>query len=498
MAIFSSVQTQNEKRQRPQQGWHFAVLILCIVMWPIGRSLAANSLPDIGTAGLSVMSLEKERIIGDAYMRQIRGSYPVLNDPTLSEYMETIGNKLLTATRDPLQPFTFFMLHDNTINAFAFFGGYVGVHTGLFLKADNESQLASVLSHEMAHVNQRHLARSLEQQANASPATLLSALGSIVLAMIAPEAGMAALQTSLGVSRQMSINYTRQNEAEADRMGMQNMVRAGFDPNAFPAFFEKLAAESRYASKPPAFLLSHPLPQARIADMRLRAQQYKPRHVPININFQFAKARVEARYGPRSTNDPIAFFKHKLTHHNYVSEDGVRYGLALAYLDNGHAKQALAEITPLMKKYQDNLFLIDAITDIDMALGEAQKSLNRLARYYQYMPDNQVIAINYGNILMKTDHTEQAIKVLRDFSYSHQDNTLVLSMLEDAYGKTGNLARQYTIRAERLALAGGFDRAIQQLMVARRYLHKGDEVQESRIDARIHQYQQIKARLQAL
>ena len=221
--------------------------ILCTSS-PMGY--ANNDLPDLGTAAVNTFSLEKETEFGDAYMRVIRGSAPMVNDPVLNQYLTELGNKLVAHATGVKTPFYFFLLRNDEINAFAFFGGHVGVHTGLFLNADTESELASVLGHEITHVTQRHLARSLEAQQKSSPATIAGLLGAILLTIASPQAGMAALATTQALATQSKINYTRLHEKEADRIGMQIMVDAGFDPNGAADFFGKLASRYRFTTKP--------------------------------------------------------------------------------------------------------------------------------------------------------------------------------------------------------------------------------------------------------
>lgn len=167
-------------------------------------ALASNSimLPDMGTTAASTLTIDKELEYGDAYMRMLRSSKPIINDPVLTEYVQDLGHKLVANASDVRTPFTFFLIRDKEINAFAFFGGHVAIHSGLFLYAQNESELASVLAHEIAHVTQRHLARSMEEQAKRSPATMAALVGSLMLAIASPEAGIAAMQATTAASMQ--------------------------------------------------------------------------------------------------------------------------------------------------------------------------------------------------------------------------------------------------------------------------------------------------------
>ncbi len=225
-----------------------------------------NALPEIGTTAASTLTIEKEIEYGDAYMRMLRASMPVISDPLLSEYVQDLGHRLVANASDVRTPFNFFMIQNREINAFAFFGGHVAIHSGLFLHAKTESELASVVAHEIAHITQRHLARSMEDQAKKSPATMAALIGSLMLAIASPEAGIAAIHATTAASAQGQINYTRSNEKEADRIGITTLAKSGFNVQAMPRFFGRLSDQYRYASTPPAMLLTHPLPESRISD----------------------------------------------------------------------------------------------------------------------------------------------------------------------------------------------------------------------------------------
>ncbi|MFQ3338840.1 MAG: putative Zn-dependent protease, partial [Colwellia sp.] len=242
-----------------------------------------NKLPDIGISGYSVLSIDKELQIGQAMMRQLRGSQPLVQDPVLIEYINHLGNSLVKNAQGVNYAFEFFLINNNELNAFAFFGGHVGIHSGLVTTADTESELASVIAHEISHVTQRHLARRLESQSQTQSLTMAAMLSSILLTLVNPTVGMAALSASMAVSQQASINYTRGNEQEADRVGIALLASSNFDPQGAASFFSKMSTKYRYASKPPAMLLTHPLPESRIVDARQRALNYPARPLPPSL-----------------------------------------------------------------------------------------------------------------------------------------------------------------------------------------------------------------------
>ena len=167
-----------------------------------------NKLPEIGSAGVSVLSIEKERQIGGEMMRQIRATQPILHDPVLTEYINDLGNRMVRNAKDVNYSFEFFVIRNQELNAFAFFGGHIAIHSGLITTANTESELASVVAHEISHVTQRHLARRLESQNKSQPLTMAAMVSSVLLTLINPTVGMAALSTTMAASQQASINLS--------------------------------------------------------------------------------------------------------------------------------------------------------------------------------------------------------------------------------------------------------------------------------------------------
>lgn len=284
-----------------------ATLIAAMTIGQVAPAFAdsADTLPDMGTSAGSTLSIGQEMQMGDYYVRQLRGSAPLINDPLLTQYINSLGMRLVSHANSVKTPFHFFLINNDEINAFAFFGGNVVLHSALFRYSDNESQLASVMAHEISHVTQRHLARAMEDQQRSAPLTWVGALGSILLAMASPQAGMAALTGTLAGTRQGMISFTQQNEQEADRIGIQVLQRSGFDPQAMPTFLEKLLDQARYSSRPPEILLTHPLPESRLADARNRANQMRPMVVQSSEDFYLAKARTLGCTIPDVTSSPV-------------------------------------------------------------------------------------------------------------------------------------------------------------------------------------------------
>lgn len=455
-----------------------------------------NKLPEIGAAGFSVLSIEKEQLIGNAMRKHLRASQPILNDPVLSEYINTLGNKLVKHANDVNYGFDFFIVNSKELNAFAFFGGHIGIHSGLITTASNESELASVIAHEISHVTQRHLARRLEAQSRSQPITMAGMFTGILLALVNPGLGMAALQTTMAAGQQMGINYTRGNEKEADRVGIALLASSGFDPHGAPNFFGKMAEKYRYISKPPAMLLTHPLPESRISDARLRAQNYPARQLAPSLTFELAKARITARYehNPKSN---IASYERELEKKRYNVEAAAKYGLALSYFENKNFIKAKKVLEGLLGEDKNNLFYADAITDVYIETKEFEKGIKLLERLNKLMPNNQIVTLNFANILQESNNLERASTLLQDFIAVSSNTFIAYDLLSTIYRKQNKPAMMHSAKGEIYALLGAYPKAIDELQTAIKF-SKERPLFKKRLKARILQFRSQEAKLKRL
>ncbi|MDN3475231.1 M48 family metalloprotease [Pseudoalteromonas sp. APC 3355] len=454
------------------------------------------TLPDLGTSALQALPLEKEQAIGEVMMMQIRGSSPVINDPVLDEYLTTIGRKLVANANDVRFPFSFFWINNSEINAFAFYGGHVGVHTGLIAQADNESQFASVLGHEIAHVTQRHLARRIQQQQDNSALTIAGMIAGILATVVAPDAGIAIISASQTQSAFSQLTHSRSAEQEADRIGMQTLNNAGFDARASSEFLTKLAAQIRYKYKPPAFLLTHPLPESRVSDVRLRAEQFPVRHMNASLEFNLAKSRVLARYDNKPENAEDLFRK-RLRENSY-DNTALKYGLAISLLDQKKLDEAAPILDELLKNDPKNLFYIDTHTDLLIAQKKADEAVKFLADLNQYRPNNQVITLNYANAALEAEQYELAENILKSFLLEKPDHNLGKQLLADAYKKQDKLASYHEANADVLAQYGAYLKAADEVQKALNFVEPTELVKQQRLKALLTQYRLLQKELARL
>lgn len=472
-------------------------LIAAFVLTLLTGSLPAvaadinDQLPDIGTSAGSTLSIGQEMQMGDFYVRQLRGSAPLINDPLLNQYINSLGMRLVSHADSVKTPFHFYLINNDEINAFAFFGGNVVLHSALFRFADTESQLASVMAHEISHVTQRHLARAMEDQKKNAPLTWAGALGSLILAMASPQAGMAALSGTLAGTQQGIISFTQQNEQEADRIGIQVLQRSGFDPQAMPGFLEKLLDQSRYATRPPEMLLTHPLPESRLSDARNRANQMRPVVVQSSENFYLAKVRALGMYSG-GRNQLSSDLLNNWAKGNVREQQAAQYGRALLAMQAEKWDEASKLLQPLLNAKPTNPWYLDLATDISLGLHKNKEAIDRLKNAAD-LKNNPVLQLNLANAYVEDKQYAEASKLLNRYTFTYPNDPNGWDLLAKAEAEQGHRDLELAARAELLALNGRLDQAISLLSSASSQVKLGS-LQQARYDARIDQLRQLQLR----
>ncbi|MBS9437424.1 M48 family peptidase [Photorhabdus noenieputensis] len=471
-----------------------AILIstLLLTSSPVLSASIEDSLPDIGTTAGSILSINQELAMGDFYARQMRDNAPLIYDPLLTQYINAIGQRLVAHADSVKTPFHFYLIDNPNINAYAFFGGNVVLHAALFRYSRNESELASVMAHEISHVTQRHLARMMEDQQRTAPLAWAGTLGSILLLMANPQAGMAALSGTIAGVQQGMISFTQSNEQEADRIGMQTLRKAGFDPQGMPAFMQIMVDQTRYSSKPPEMLLTHPLPDSRLADARNRANQYPAQNIPQSQDFLFARVRVMGMY----TTEQRGYLEQILENYRKGTakeQIAAAYGRAILLAQDKKYIEARAILEPLLARQPDNVWFIDAMTDIDIEQNRIAQAITRLQNALQKQKDNLVLQINLANALIHANQYQQALKLLHRYTFNNPDDPNGWYLTAEAAAKQGKRHEELSAHAEEMALRGQFDNAIKYLSSASALVKLGS-YDQARYDARIDQLRQLQQR----
>lgn len=446
-------------------------------------------LPDIGDASRSVLSAGDERAMGDAFLREIRAYLPLLEDIEVVSFVRSMGDRLVAAGDTHNRSFRFVVVNANQVNAFAGPGGIIGVNTGLIALSRNESELASVMAHEIAHVTQNHLSRALEASARTGPLALAGLLAGLVLATQNAQAGQAAVASVLAGSVQSRLDFTRQNEKEADRVGTALLAEANYDPRAMPTFFEHLQQSNRYYSEPPEFLSTHPVTVSRIAESRARAEQFPYKQYVDSIDYQLVRAKVIALSKSKPT-EAIEHFEAQLRSGLHASEDAARYGLAVALMQAKRWGEAMPHVEWLLARYPDRIPLLAAWADVMRHTGQADKARTIYQETLKIYPTDTLMTEKYAELLLLEKRPAQALPVLETYGRHGEPTAIIHELTARALSGVGHNLEANAALAEAYVARGDLDAAIHQLGIALRQ-HVRDHYAAERAQARMEQLQVV-------
>jgi beta-barrel assembly-enhancing protease len=426
-------------------------------------------LPDMGSSADTLMTTGAEARLGQVFMRRVRESLPVLDDPLLTDYIEVLGSTLVAADQNASGRFNFFVIDQSVVNAFAGPGGNIGVYAGLILAAETESELAAVMAHEIAHVTQRHLLRGLEDQSKTTiPAMALMVAAAILGAQVSADAGAAAIVGIQAAALQRQINFTRENEHEADRLGITTLAKAGFDPYAMAGFFERLSKSSRvYENNAPEFLRTHPVNANRIAEALGRADDVGARQRPDSLRFQLARAALRERAYKRP-EQAVAHFRDTLREGRHRDAVAEHYGYALALTRAAQLDAARAALAMAMKSHSSLPEFIVLDARIDLEQGQVERAVRHLGQAVGLSPSHWPLRVAYAEALMKAGRHAPAIDELTAVARLRPGNPMLYDRLEQAAFRAGNQAATHRFRAEKLYAEGDREPAIRQLEIALR------------------------------
>lgn len=465
-----------------------AILASTVALSATTAHAGAADLPDMGSSVGKTLSLQQEQLIGDDFMRQIRQFAPVIDDPEIVEYINDLGFRLVASAPDATdRQFYFFVIQDPELNAFALPGGYVGIHSQLMLMADNESELAGVMAHEAAHVIQRHLARRVERQQQLSLPTLAAIIGGLIMAANNPQAGIAAMTAAQAGATQMMINHTRENEAEADRIGMQILADISLDPNGMASFFEKMAAQTRYMQLPPPVLLTHPVSEQRMADARLRAAELRPRQITDSTRFRLMQAKLRAL----TEDDLDQQEKQQVQAEKTAATDPVvRYARALLDYRRNEFDAANRIAGQLLQQQPGNLSFLLLQAQVwrgQRRFAEAEQLLGKALALH---PNHHALTVAYSQILLELGKADRARERLLAYVSLPDTEPNVYRLLASAQNDAGKTDEVHESQGLYLQAVGDFTGALQQFELARRS-RSDDPYASTRIQARIQHLQSI-------
>jgi len=427
------------------------------------------NLPQIGKAGANVLTPAQEYQIGVQIMNEARQAGVILDDPLVHEYIDNLGHDLSSHSDDPILHFEYFVINDPEINAVTLPGGFIGVNSGLILATDNEDELAGVMAHETSHVTQRHIARSVEDQQNHRLLDIATMLGAIVVAAESgdPNVAMGTLATAQGSIIQHQINFTRSQEEEADRVGIQTLARAGFPPEGMIDFFEKMQRSSSLNGydRIPEFLLDHPQDATRMAYLQERALSMHVPPRPDSRSYALMKARVRVLVSD-NPGKTLQYFKEGMATTLSWDQEAMRYGLALTDVQMGHDADAVKIMLDLYDKYNDVIAFRIGLANAQMATGNIRTAKATYQHAMQLFPDSSPLILSYASDLIEANLPQDAISLLIPQSLQTDSNPEVIRMLAKAYDKAGSSAESHYYMSEYYYITGLPAAAADQLRIA--------------------------------
>ncbi|MEO8626838.1 MAG: M48 family metalloprotease [Betaproteobacteria bacterium] len=451
----------------------------------------ADDLPELGDASRTTITLQQERQLGEQIMQQIRSSPQYLDDPEVTDYVNALGYRLLANSVNVEQQFEFFVIDDKTVNAFALPGGFIGVHTGLIVTAQSESELAAVLAHEIGHVTQRHIARFFTQQKQAGIASMAALALALLAARSSPDIAQAAIAAGQYASYQTALNFSRENEREADRVGLTTLEKSGFDVRAMPTFLDRLQRSYRlYETNAPSYARTHPLTYERIADVQNRVQSMPLKQVPDSLDFLLVRARLQAR--DMSPRDGVAYFDDILTERKTVTEVPARYGLVLSLLKMKDLKRAASETTTLIDAAPDSSMIAVLNGRVRSALGDKNGALDIYSKANKRYPHDRTLVYEYARALLGSKRPEEALKLVTDALSAGHSDTLLFQIQAETYSALGKRLQQHRALAEAYMLDGSLPAAIEQLQIGLK-AGDGDFYQLSSAEARLKELRVLDA-----
>lgn len=464
-----------------------ATLIVVISLSSVADTNRIN-LPELGNSASDVLSNAEEREYAESLIRQMRAYELLVEDPLISDFFSDMGYNLASRSDQPEAAFTFVVLDQSVINAFATPGGVIALHSGLILLADTQDEVAGVLSHEIAHVTQLHMYRAFEKGRTMNILAMLAMMGLILASGGDGDIVTGAVVGAQAVAAQAQINFTRHNEVEADRVGIRTLAAAGYDPQGMADFFSKMSQTNRANGEgPPEFLRTHPMSVNRIAEAESRIQTLPPVEAKEGRQFYIVQARLRALL-EKDPNKAIKHFNSELKKPlTEARENGHLYGLAIAKQKNAEYDEAEAILSRLLEREPSRLAFQLQMANLQLTRGQHDQAIKAFADLYHSFPGNQAIAIEYGKALLdqnKPELAETASVVLRQQLVNRKNDPTLYALYAQAANLAGEDVRAIEAIAESYYQRGGTEEAIAQLESLERRADL-DYYQRARVDARL-------------
>ena len=430
---------------------------------PLEAATRHLNLPSLGDTASAEVSIQKEQELKQIWLMNFRAKAPLIDDPVTTEYLEQLLTKLAAYSKQPYDQLNLFVVNNKQMNAFAVPGGVIGVHNGLFRYAKTEDQLASILSHELAHLSQRHYARSLAQQRSNRIPTMAGMLAGILLvAAGSADVGIAAVQATQAASLQNSLRYSRLHELEADRIGLQTLADAGMNPYAASEMFEQMLAASRlYTTKPPEFLLTHPLTERRVSEAASEAERFDRTKARDTLEFDLVQVRAQVQLHNNAAESRMIYQeKHE------EGELAASYGYALALRGLGLQKTSLEIVEKLSNQYPRQISLIVSQIELMLDLKDLDAASNLLNAELKQHPESYALKRLKAKYFEHVRQFKKADIALTQLAEERPFDADIWYSLAEIRGLGQNIVGLHRARAEYFILNGGLQQARKQLHYA--------------------------------
>jgi predicted Zn-dependent protease len=434
------------------------LLALTLAVQPV---LAAD-LPDLGEVSRQYLSDQDEQALGRTIMHDVYADPRYLDDPEIETYLNQLGYRLVSVSPRSQREFTFFVINDPTINAFALPGGNIGVHTGLLLAAQSESELAGVIAHEISHVTQNHIARMIASQSRSYWPTIAALALGLLAARSNPNVASAAIASTQAYSIQNQLNYSRDYEREADRFGFELLTRAGFDPSAMSSFFSRLQRASRFNdSNAPSYLRTHPLTSERIADMEARSESVPYHQVQDSLDFKLVRARLRARESTPA--DAVLAARSALKDKRYSSEIAARYRLVTALVRARQFEEAESELQKLPTGKDSSPMIQQLAASTALAAGNQRLAMQRFQAGSSTYPGYRPLQYGYIGALLAAGRSNDALVQVDQQLALYPHDRRMWRLAAQTHAQLGHRLLSHRAQAEVAALSGNLTEAIEQI-----------------------------------
>nr|WP_227546079.1 M48 family metalloprotease [Marinobacter fonticola] len=438
-----------------------------------------SALPTLGGVGGGLISEQQEAAIGRQVMQSLRRSAEQINDPLVVDYLSSVVYRLVPFAPLENRDLNLVVIDSPAINAFAVPGGIIGVNGGLFLNAETEQQFASVMAHELAHLSQRHFARRMEQQETSTPMTIAGMLAGIILSAVTKsDVGIAAIAGTQALAIQNMLQYSRSNEQEADRVGLEILAEAGMDPRGMPEMFEIMMRQNRLqGGQPPEYLSTHPLTQSRISDTRNRASQYPQGDFDDTLEYHLVRVRLQVHYA-QSPQQAVDVFQSYVEGRGEVAEAAARYGLAVAYLRAEEPAKAETILRELLGSNPGRITFQVSLAEALLMSGKTDEAIQLLESALHRNPGNYPILYQLAAAHYEAGHAQRAADLYTQLTNTFPESLDLWQKLSDAEGQARNIVGVHRARAEYYILVGDLEAARRQLQEAQNKVPPGTPVRE--------------------